>query len=145
VSRELRFFWNADESAYPPEFMAGARIDYHKIDTGIAELVSKINGTTWAETIMSCEGHTEKDDPYSPTPEIWLRVFDGEGLLRLYDWLARAIKVRQATSTCYKSSKIIDLEFVGKTRHGYFFCLYATKFVSAIENRRIIDALTETL
>lgn len=142
MTGELRFFWNAEEHAYP--YMPATRIDYSLIDEGVAELVRKINGTTWALTVSSCEGHPEQDNNYCAHPEIWIRVFDGDGLLNLFDWLERANKVRQQVSVVYKSDRLIDAEFVGKTGHGYYFCIYG-KFVNVVENKRIIDALVETL
>lgn len=136
-----RFFWDPSQ---PYPFDAPTSLDYGRVDPEIRELVRLINATGWMETVSSCAGHPERDNAYSAHVELWIRVPEAQGLAHLFDWIARADEMRRAASTVFKDERLIDMEYIGRTPHGWYFVIYG-RFVSAVENTRIITALSNAL
>lgn len=143
---DLAFFWDAEAAPYPAAkyYQDPDLLDDAGLDPGIRGLVRKLNQAGWAKTVMSCEGHPERDNAYAAHVEIWLRVPDASGLGPLFDWLQRAVGRRQEISTVFKDDRLINVKFIGQTRWGYYFIVFG-RFVSTVENHRVIRALEETL
>ena len=124
--------------------MVPAEIDFNLIDSGIRTLVRAINATGWMETISSCEGHPERDGAYSAHVELLIRTPQLEGLGLFFDWIALANVLRRSISPVYRDADLIGVDYFRKTQFGYYFVVYGS-FLNAVENQRIIQALTEAI
>lgn len=142
----LCFFWDAEATPYPvgPYYREPETMDPAALDPGVRDLVLGINRAGWGSTVMSCEGHPERDNAYAAHVELWIRIADPVGLGPFFDWIQRAVVRRRDISTVFKDDRLINLKFIGHTRFGYYFIVFG-RFVSAVENGRIIRALAEAL
>lgn len=138
-------FWNADQTAYPggPGFDPPGTLNIRRVDKSLRKLVKAINESqTGITTVSACEGHPERDEYGVVHVELWLRVDGANALKTFFEWIERAVQHR-INSAGYSKERVIRVEFLGATRFGCYFVVYAD-FLNLTENRRVINSLTKT-